>query len=611
MILRGALFLALLVPSVAFALPEICGNGIDDDSTGGDAACDFTFGDHTFPDEDRDGYVDSGSGEASGGPASYGFLGIDCDDGDRNMYPGIHTTTGCTGSDYKTCQADGTFTSCQSGPLCERGTCYYVDPTSGNDTTGDGSFGSPWASMANLRTVVSPDSTPSNHVSLGADTAIYIMSGTLSGKYTQDPDDDSIFYLNSVDGTSAESKNILAAYPGETVIFDPNCTSGDTCHGIFFLYSDNWQINGNDIPLEITDTYREEGGGIAVYGNSASNRGTGIDIYNVKIHGHDGNVTLSNTSGIYIAHMDDFSIHHNELYDNGNYGATLASNSTQLVIFSSQDGEILYNLMYYTDAASTGNCMKVNKHGLSGQTSSEPVNVIGNDLWNCGYSGYGAGGKYIKFYANRCVDCETPMFTKDWGADFASHKGVVYEYNTFPGTTLESIFRFGSFNEAGTLTVRKNISTFDNASSDAMRICDSGGCTDSTYTEYVTAGYIQIYENCWSNDITFDVQYFYGTSHSNNLNFTEYQAEGYGTDAHANEAITMSSDASGYHIATSSNCQDYGWNKYYTPAVGSPTPTPTPTPTPGPAPVDNTEPASANQIYLLSRELSNECSGFC
>ena len=63
----------LLTAAPAFgAVGEICGDGIDNDASGGDAAC-------AEPDKDRDGYPSS---SAYTGP--YGSA-VDCDDTNRDV----------------------------------------------------------------------------------------------------------------------------------------------------------------------------------------------------------------------------------------------------------------------------------------------------------------------------------------------------------------------------------------------------------------------------------------------------------------------------------------------------------------------------------------------
>lgn len=146
--------LLFLLPFAAHAtVPEIPVNGIDDGASSGTAGacpadymdavigsgCDLqwpaTFRDGTTNyDRDGDLYGDGGSGFLSDG---------DCDDDDPTMYPGRLDESGCPAGQYRTCQSNGTFSSCAAlSAFCD----YRIDPGSGNDSN-DGSYANPWASF--------------------------------------------------------------------------------------------------------------------------------------------------------------------------------------------------------------------------------------------------------------------------------------------------------------------------------------------------------------------------------------------------------------------------------------------------------------------------------
>jgi hypothetical protein len=65
-----------------------------------------------------------------------GFTTTDCDDTDRFIYPNIATSKGCLSTEFRTCQAGGTFSACSSAAFtCATGTGvnYYVNAGTGND----------------------------------------------------------------------------------------------------------------------------------------------------------------------------------------------------------------------------------------------------------------------------------------------------------------------------------------------------------------------------------------------------------------------------------------------------------------------------------------------
>jgi hypothetical protein len=57
-------------------------------------------------------------------------------------------------------------------------TDYYLDAVSGDDDTGDGSFGSPWKTFANIMSYERSFCRPSGWVNIQAGDTIYLMNGT-------------------------------------------------------------------------------------------------------------------------------------------------------------------------------------------------------------------------------------------------------------------------------------------------------------------------------------------------------------------------------------------------------------------------------------------------
>ena len=56
---------------------------------------------------------------------------------------------------------------------------YYVDPTNGNDTTGDGSVGTPWATVQKALNTITQDTTNGDRINL-RDTSDDVLSSALS-----------------------------------------------------------------------------------------------------------------------------------------------------------------------------------------------------------------------------------------------------------------------------------------------------------------------------------------------------------------------------------------------------------------------------------------------
>jgi hypothetical protein len=88
--------------NVAPGMDEVCGNGIDDDCTGGDAECPSIW----YADADGDGFGDAATTmEAFDRPAGYVDSSTDCDDSDANVHPQAEEVCGndidddCEGGD--------------------------------------------------------------------------------------------------------------------------------------------------------------------------------------------------------------------------------------------------------------------------------------------------------------------------------------------------------------------------------------------------------------------------------------------------------------------------------------------------------------------------------
>lgn len=168
--MRWILAALLLFPSIALAVaPELCGSGLDEPgNTGGSVngtfgSCPVGYGysisgtgcDLLCPgaDRDNDGYTpngQAGSSATSGHLPGASSTSIDCDDTNKFIFPGVWTAIGCTGGQVHQCHAtNGTYSSCvaPASITCEAtgsGVCHHVDCTSGNDTTGDGTYSLPY-----------------------------------------------------------------------------------------------------------------------------------------------------------------------------------------------------------------------------------------------------------------------------------------------------------------------------------------------------------------------------------------------------------------------------------------------------------------------------------
>jgi hypothetical protein len=122
-------------------------------------------------------------------------------------------------------------------------TDYYIDPVNGSDSTGDGSFGNPWETFANIQYYYGPSYRPPGWVQLQAGETIYLMNGThntsidAGGSYTN-----CIARFRTYHGSSGSWFRI-AAYPGHSPVIDGTGSN----MGIHILQSSYWEISGIEI----------------------------------------------------------------------------------------------------------------------------------------------------------------------------------------------------------------------------------------------------------------------------------------------------------------------------------------------------------------------------
>lgn len=179
-------FLAVnLFVTFAHATDEFC--GVDTDFNGTvDNPC-------PEPDKDNDLYPSS---NAWTGP--YGAGVVDCDDTDFWIHPGFETIVGCSAGQYRTCQADGTYTACAniSAFTCHTGSGKTVWYDNAGVTTGG--CGTTYATPCSWA-CLSDDALACYDLSDAGDCHVY-QAGSYSGSW-DDAGTARQFYQNNRDGT--------------------------------------------------------------------------------------------------------------------------------------------------------------------------------------------------------------------------------------------------------------------------------------------------------------------------------------------------------------------------------------------------------------------------
>lgn len=537
--MRWISLILLFVAVDAWALVEIPANGVDDDGSGGDAA-------GPEGDADLDGYC------AAGYEGCY-YAGTDCDDTNGHIYPGVQIATGCSGSDYKTCQSDGSYTSCTTGPLAEGTRNYYVNPATGSDTTGDGSYANPWATFRKVCSYYSAGQRPSGWIGLTADDYVYLVGNTdLNARHDYNVNELSACKLRTVNASSGNPV-VFKRYPGSTAKIDMQATYGsDNAAGFVILQSsyitlDNFEITG------VT------GSGVAI------EEATYVDVGRVTIYDVDGEED-NNVSAFSSTAGSNVTLHHSKLYDTYDQrepaGNELGNNSN-IVFFHSTSGtgvntKVLYNMSYYTaawdDSGSNarGNTLKV-KH----TNSLASYLFKGNRLWNSYAGGIEVGANDLIAEDNFIAGARSCIGYKDLGGTTIFSDGTIFRYNTCidtdsaidyqPVTTWAAVESPGWENNVFRVL------------SSAVSVSRYGDAT--LYTDVVGGGKLDnIQNNCYydatDSSLTNGFCLFCGNPGPDGAtyNFAGWQSAGYDAGS-SNQTQTFDS----MWRATNGDCDDKGW----------------------------------------------------
>ncbi len=401
----AAVEVAVMTTGGGAGVQEICGNGYDDDSTGGDASC-------GTPDSDRDGYVDS----------------EDCAPNDRTIYAGVRVTCGTDGT--KLCNATGSYSACVEGELDEStgsGNAYYVNPSTGSD-------GANCLTRATACATLAPFSE-GGAKALAAGDVLYLMSGTIdSAINTTCSGVRSALCISGTAGTAANPV-VIKAYPGQTpTITLSGCNSkANHCKAIYAFSGANYVTVGPKI------TFRDFFGAAYKGDFSDFNRVTGNTIRDL-----DGE-TNNNQTGIDLQTMIDFEVDHNDVFDVYDRTNISYPNNVQITAFRGS-GRIHHNLVHTSFAAATApGCIKY-KHAdygtANGKGRFDPVctgdvEIDNNILWNCGtfsHGSIGSGQANSHIHHNLLVNSAW-ITHDDLGGDTCS-LGNLIEYNTVLGRAL-------------------------------------------------------------------------------------------------------------------------------------------------------------------------------
>jgi hypothetical protein len=505
---------------------EICGDSIDQDCDGADLLCSGT-------DQDRDGFTTN-----------------DCDDTNRNVYPGISVAcSAACGTGTKTCQSSGAFSDCSCSALCEAtgsGSCYYISQFTGSDSN-SGSFQSPWKSFHNIKSKTGSSEQPPNYVALGAGDVVYVMSGTYDQSHQYSATERYAFFFRGLHAT-ADNPITVKAYPGAHVLL----TRRETGPSVYILQSSH-------IILEGFEVQSQEGDGIWM------NEADSIEIRNVWVHDVDG-VDNDNLSGVKFTRTTNSRLHHSKLHDNydrtnADTGGSATQNSRNVVLFKGGNNRIDHSIIFQSPsitADKTGACVTY-KH--SQEVEDSIFEFDNNMMWNCKFVSVGSASFGTRIHHNLIINSE-PIRLGDFGGP-AHQRDVIIENNTLVNTPAIIHNPTDTYGAIGLMTFRDNI-VVDNSSTynsieGLVEIYIYG--SDAIYNTVVGGNNLSFSNNCYYNEGLPSPQFnlFSRNGGSNGSLGHYYTIEGWqGLGYDTNSSIAAPAlDA--YNAPTNPTCQNKGW----------------------------------------------------
>lgn len=418
----------LLFPALSFAADTH--RGIDDDGNG---TYDLLF---AGDDADNDGFP----------------TGSDCDDNNPRMYDGQVTVGGCAGTQYKLCSA-GTLSACTAGPYCPAtgtGVCKYIDCGSGSDTTGNGSYATPWKTfgMVSGGMLAGFSGAPSGAYSLlPGDAVVLIGSGTCSTAFN----DGSVSVLGhfSKNGSNSGTGEIhITRLPGSTAQIIP--ASGE----VFYIDGDFYHIWNLDMKVTSGSDplIRDEGG-------------DDLNVENVYVYDTSGNGD-NNFAPLRAVQTNRVKFNRN-LFKNIKRSSGNGANVSCMTFIddsgnsTGQNEEVKYNRAWWDTYDGTNNgALAFWKHGVSAaEAGTNGAVVLGNIAYNA------ATG--IRMYSSK-LRASNNLFVTDTGSTSGQclqiyDNGLAnpqededFTYNTCVNTS-SVLWGYPAFNGSEQLRINHNV----------------------------------------------------------------------------------------------------------------------------------------------------------
>lgn len=464
------------LPALLALLLVACGS--DDDPAKGGTGGNAGSGGNSGTGATGNGGSSGSSGGGSGGTAGTGGAGND--------------TGGDIGPNSTACALPAPG----ADPVCEAAAgakCRYIDASAGNDATGDGSYASPWKSLANVVSYYGTPgengstTAPANAITLEPGDVVYLRSGTYSEVYNYQGMQQ-VARFRGLNGTSA-TRIRLTAYPGDKPIVD----AGGQGNAIVLTQSSGWEISGIEI----------------VNGHAAGlllEEADDVLVSHVHIHDTDG-IDNDNIAGLYAVSSTHVEIACSELNDNYDHenadtGGEATENSSNLVLFSGGDIRVHHSRFFQTPAATaekTGGCIKY-KHSAS--VPEGKFEVDHNEISSCKFFGVGTGTQHSHVHHN-LISNGAGIVSRDFGGP-THQTDQVFEYNTLylaGGFDMSPTDEWsdGNFDDPNTVVFSHNVVVHDlpNPSQEGGTVVIGTYASDELFDKTTPA--LALESNCYFN----------------------------------------------------------------------------------------------------------------
>ncbi|MHC4738395.1 MAG: LamG-like jellyroll fold domain-containing protein, partial [Planctomycetota bacterium] len=436
-------------------------------------------------------------------------------------------------------------------------TDYHIDPVSGSDSTGDGSFGNPWETFANVISYYNSSYRPPGWVDIQAGDTVYLMNGTHNT--VVHPGDGSgpngggsyIIYFSHEYGTSGNLIRILA-YPGHSPVVDIEYNG----NAVYIINCSYTEIGG----FEIKNGY---GYGIRIPESD------NITVHDMHIHDTNG-ANANNVCGLEVMNSHDIEVYDSVFNDNyDRTGEGPIENSTAMVCFNSwsNGGNVtVHDCEFYQTLPMSG----ISGCGLKYKHASEDPNaffhVYNNTFRNNKIFSFASGTANTHFHHN-LINTGGSMRSKNQGGN-THQTNQLFEYNT---VYKSNAFYFVPFiddrnpdfpNDPTNVVFQHNI-TYHNAASYSIfnGMVDVGTyITDALYDICVDA--LTFSHNCYYNpNIACKFNFAAGgyASEGGSFTFSGWQTEyGYDTDSVEADPLFVDPNNDDFHLQGGSPADGMG-----------------------------------------------------